>query len=146
MWQKKQKVWKFKERPMMNYLHRDRGANFTMIGCISTKKGERPYVEIAKKTNKFECLRFFRNYLPHHQGAVLILDNHKAHKGKELKNICADNNVELLFLPPISSTLNPVERLWSWVKFKFSEHLIDHPAMTPDQGPDVAMRIINSIE
>ena len=77
---------------------------------------------------------------------MLVLDNHKAHKGKELKNICAANNVELLFLPPISSSLNPVERLWSWVKFKFSEHLVDHPEMTPNQGPGVAMRIINSIE
>jgi len=44
---------------------------------------------------------------------LLIMDQAGWHKSKEL-NI--PPNIEIEFLPPYSPELNPVERLWKWIK------------------------------
>lgn len=55
---------------------------------------------------------------------ALVLDNGRFHKAKKLS---IPKNVELVFLPPYSPQLNPVERLWQDLKdqlaFDFYEHL-----------------------
>ena len=107
----------------MNFLQKEQGSNFTMIGCLSTHSRQ-PYVEIHKTTSKECVLLFLANYLPHHKGAVLIMDNHQAHKSRELRNLCVQNEVQLLYLPSISSTLNPIERLWSLAKSRFAKELL----------------------
>ncbi len=45
--------------------------------------------------------------------AVLVLDNAGWHVAKALR---VPANVTLLFLPPYSPELNPVERLWAWLR------------------------------
>jgi transposase len=45
--------------------------------------------------------------------AVLVLDNAGWHVAKALT---IPANVTLLFLPPYSPELNPVERLWAWLR------------------------------
>ena len=45
--------------------------------------------------------------------AVVVLDNAGWHVAKSLK---IPPNLTLLFLPPYSPELNPVERLWQWLK------------------------------
>ena len=45
--------------------------------------------------------------------AVLVLDNAGWHVSKALQ---IPANVTLLFLPPYSPELNPVERLWAWLR------------------------------
>ena len=45
--------------------------------------------------------------------AVLVLDNAGWHVGKAVN---VPPNVTLLFLPPYSPELNPVERLWAWLR------------------------------
>ena len=49
--------------------------------------------------------------------AVLVLDNAGWHVAKALD---VPDNVTLMFLPPYSPELNPVERLWAWLR---SHHL-----------------------
>ena len=49
-----------------------------MIGAISTHS-DKPYVEIAPKTKKIYVMPFLDRYLSEHSGAVLVMDNHKAH-------------------------------------------------------------------
>jgi len=44
---------------------------------------------------------------------VLIMDNAGWHKSKRLK---VPKNIEIEYLPPYSPELNPVERLWKWLK------------------------------
>ena len=94
-----------------------------MLGAISTKFNK-AYVEIAAKTNKQSVIDFMKNYLAYHRNSILIMDNHKSHKSKELKTICNSFNVKIVFLPPISSSLNPVERLWSVVKYRWGNYLL----------------------
>ena len=44
---------------------------------------------------------------------VLVLDGAGWHRSKDLSVPC---NIELLYLPPYSPELNPVERLWQYIK------------------------------
>jgi len=51
---------------------------------------------------------------------VLVLDNGQFHKAKKLT---IPENVRLVFLPPYSPELNPIERLWQDLKDHLAFHL-----------------------
>lgn len=53
---------------------------------------------------------------------VLVLDNGRFHKAKKLE---IPENVRLVFLPPYSPELNPVERFWQDLKDHVSFHLYE---------------------
>lgn len=44
---------------------------------------------------------------------VMILDQAGWHKAKDLK---VPQNIALMFLPPYCPELNPVEKLWQWLR------------------------------
>lgn len=48
--------------------------------------------------------------------AVVIMDNAAFHKGKEMKNEFEKAGHTLLFLPPYSPDLNPIEHKWAQLK------------------------------
>lgn len=45
----------------------------------------------------------------------LICDNAGYHKSKKVKEYLKDRKIELIFLPPYSPNLNPIERLWKFM-------------------------------
>ncbi len=53
---------------------------------------------------------------------ILLLDNSSAHKAKSLK---IPENIKLLFIPAYSPELNPMERLWKYIKFQLTFSLIE---------------------
>ena len=62
-----------------------------------------------------KCLEKF--ILPSIQpGHTLILDNLSSHKSELITKLCKDRGVNLIYLPPYSPDLNPIEKLWSKVK------------------------------
>lgn len=52
---------------------------------------------------------------------MLIMDQAGWHKAKELK---IPDNITLLFLPPYSPQLNPVEKLWRWIRKEVTHNKI----------------------
>jgi transposase len=58
--------------------------------------------------------------------AVIVMDNAAFHKSVETKHIIKKNRHILLFLPPYSPHLNPIERMFGSIKkhFKNTEHSI----------------------
>ena len=42
--------------------------------------------------------------------SVIVLDNATFHKRKDIQNLIMSNNHQLLYLPPYSSELNPIEK------------------------------------
>jgi transposase len=52
---------------------------------------------------------------------ILIMDQAGWHKSKELKTF---NNIEIIYLPAYSPELNPVEKLWEWIKKECSHNFI----------------------
>jgi len=56
-------------------------------------------------------------------GQVLILDNASFHKSSETKKIVKDIGCSILFLPPYSPDLNPIEKFWANMKVKMRDLL-----------------------
>ena len=51
-------------------------------------------------------------------GQVVILDNASFHKSRKLKELAEAAKCELLYLPPYSPDLNPIEKFWANLKAK----------------------------
>ena len=49
---------------------------------------------------------------------VVVLDNASFHKSEQTKLLIEKTNCKLLFLPPYSPDLNPIEKLWANIKAK----------------------------
>jgi transposase len=50
------------------------------------------------------------------KGSTIIMDNARFHRKNELEKIMKEAKVHLLFLPPYSPDLNPIEKLWANMK------------------------------
>lgn len=72
------------------------------------KRKETKYNHIYNLLNDDEISSIFEKQ----QRIVLILDNAKAHKTDLVFDIAKTLNIYLLFLPPYSPELNPVEKVW----------------------------------
>ena len=59
-------------------------------------------------------------------GQVLILDNASFHRSEKSKTLVEEAACELLFLPPYSPDLNPIEKCWANLKVKIRELLSKH--------------------
>jgi len=56
-------------------------------------------------------------------GQVLILDNASFHRSEKTRTLVESAGCEILFLPPYSPDLNPIEKYWANLKVKIRELL-----------------------
>ena len=49
-------------------------------------------------------------------GSVIILDNATFHKKSVLPGLAQKSKCHVIFLPPYSPDLNPIEKRWAWLK------------------------------
>ena len=73
-----------------------------------------------------------------HENSIIVLDNATFHKKSVLTHLARQHNCELLFLPPYSPDLNPIEKKWAWLKHTLRKILhnfdsIDHALCTAFQ-------------
>jgi len=118
------------------YIHREYGyapVGERVHGKVSGKKYKRTNIIAAKCGDKiaapmiydgttdsvlfehwFECalLREIPKY------SVIVLDNAAFHRKSKLHELAKQANCEVLFLPPYSPDLNPIEKFWAWLKSK----------------------------
>jgi transposase len=52
------------------------------------------------------------------------MDNHRAHWSEKIQEFLETNGATPAFLPPCSSYFNPIETIWSWVKCKWRNSLL----------------------
>jgi transposase len=50
------------------------------------------------------------------QGDVVVMDNLSSHKGARVKQLIKATRAELLYLPPYSPDMNPIEKAYSKLK------------------------------
>lgn len=67
--------------------------------------------------------------------SVLIMDNASFHRTENIQRMCFDSGVKLIYLPPYSPDLNPIEEFFSelkqFIKRKWKEYEVN-----PNQGFD----------
>lgn len=74
-------------------------------------------------------------------GDVVVLDNLSAHKAADVAEKIAACGAELIFLPPYSPDLNPIEKAWS----KFKQHLRSAKARTAEALDKAIAEALNTI-
>ena len=56
-------------------------------------------------------------------GTVVVMDNATFHRKKRLNEIAQEYGIRIIFLPPYSPELNPIEHFWHWLKKKITDLL-----------------------
>ena len=96
---------------------RNWGKNVTLVASI-TRRGLGPCLAVEGSTTR----EVFETYLERvltpalRPGQVVVMDNLSAHKGSRVKEIVEGAGCELVYLPPYSPDLNPIEQAFSKVK------------------------------
>lgn len=86
-----------------------------VFGAVEPLTG-RSLSQVAAKANTFSMQQFLDGVsreLVQRDHAVLVLDGAGWHRSKELR---WPRNITPLFLPPYSPELNPIERLWLYMR------------------------------
>ena len=87
-----------------------------LYGAVEPLTGERFFLEFSHLTSEcFQCFLEKFSEVFHESLNLLVLDKGRFHQATSLK---IPENVVLLFLPPYSPELNPIERLWQDLKAK----------------------------
>ena len=65
------------------------------------------------------------------RGKYIIMDNASFHRKARLIELAQSKKCKVIFLPPYSPDLNPIEKKWAWIKQKlrdvlFASHSFDH--------------------
>lgn len=89
----------------------------TMIGAM-TVRGVRTAVTIDAATDGAIFRRFITDALVPvlQSGDVVVMDNLQAHKAAGIREAIEAAGARLLYLPPYSPDLSPIEPMWSKVK------------------------------
>ena len=96
---------------------RNRGKNTTLLASM-TLEGMGPCLAVEGSITR----EVFEVYLEHvltpklRSGQVVVMDNLQAHKGKRVRELVKARGCELLYLPPYSPDLNPIEEAFAKVK------------------------------
>ena len=96
---------------------RNRGRNTTLLASMSAE-GMGPSLAVEGATTR----PVFETYVEKvllpglRRGQIVVMDNLTAHKGDRIKELIESAGCELLYLPPYSPDLNPIEEAFSKIK------------------------------
>jgi transposase len=96
---------------------RNRGKNTTLLASIGCE-GMGPSMVVEGSTSG----EVFEAYVEHflaptlRAGQVVVMDNLSAHKGGRVRELIEERDCELIYLPPYSPDLNPIEEAFSKIK------------------------------
>lgn len=95
----------------------EHGPQFSMIGAISVNQVEAAlYGEWATNGDIFHAFiehNLLRRLKPKH---TVIMDNVKFHLQARIRETIESTGAKIIFLPPYSPDLNPIENMWSKIK------------------------------
>lgn len=93
------------------------GENVTMLGALSLS-GVEALITVNGATDGDIFLVFVREVLAPtlSEGDVVIWDNLGAHRSLAVREAVEARGAQLVFLPPYSPDMNPIERCWSKIK------------------------------
>ena len=59
------------------------------------------------------------------KGINLVMDNCRIHHGPAVQELCIASGYNIVFLPPYSPFLNPIEEFWSKLKLVYRRDKLD---------------------
>jgi transposase len=88
--------------------------NFYLFAAVDPFRGENYLLQLpwVNTDTMNEFLRYMGEAYAENK-ILLIMDRAGYHRAKNLK---APSNISIEYLPPYSPDLNPVEKLWSWLR------------------------------
>lgn len=97
---------------------RNRGPNTTLLSSLSVK-GIGPSLAVEGATTAAVFEGYVEKVLaPSLQpGQIVVMDNLSAHKGDRVRQLVEERDCELLYLPPYSPDLSPIEEAFSKMPF-----------------------------
>ena len=92
--------------------------NTTLLSSIRLEGGVMIHKEISGALNGTIFLEYIRNDLAPtlKQGDIVIMDNLRVHKVAGVRQAIEEKGAAVLYLPPYSPDMNPIEMLWSKIK------------------------------
>ena len=106
---------------------RVKGNKFQRTNIVAAQIGNKILAPLQYKGmmhSQFFEAWFERHLIPElEQGAVIVMDNASFHRKKRLHEIAEQYKVKIIFLPPYSPELNPIENFWHWLKKKICDLL-----------------------
>ena len=96
---------------------RNWGANVTLLASMGLS-GMGPCVAVEGTTTGAVFEAYLENVLAPslRPGQVLVMDNLSSHKGPRVRKLIEGRGCELLYLPPYSPDLNPIEQAFAKLK------------------------------
>jgi transposase len=96
---------------------RNRGANTTLLASMSLE-GMGPCMAVEGATTAAVFEAYIEKVLAPilKRGQIVVVDNLGAHKSERARKLIEERGCQLLFLPPYSPDLNPIEEAFSKIK------------------------------
>jgi transposase len=93
------------------------GENISMLACLSPSGISAP-MTIEGAVDSLVFLEYIKQVLAPtlSEGDVVVMDNLSAHKVKGVRELIEGRGAKLIYLPPYSPDLNPIEKCWSKIK------------------------------
>jgi len=96
------------------------GRNFKRTGIVAAQIGEvivSPLQYDGTMDSSLFEMWFEFHLLPRlPENTVIVMDNASFHRKSKLYPLAEKARMKLIFLPPYSPELNPIEHFWSWLK------------------------------
>ena len=96
---------------------RNWGSNVTLLASM-TREGMGPCIAVEGATTKAVFEAYVEEALAPslRPGQVVVMDNLSSHKGQRVRELIEGRGCELVYLPPYSPDLNPIERAFAKLK------------------------------
>jgi transposase len=110
-------AWSRRGRRAFGSAPKNWGKNVTLLASI-TREGLGPCLAVEGSTTREVFEAYLEGVLAPtlEPGQIVVMDNLSAHKGGKVKEIIEGRGCELIYLPPYSPDLNPIEQAFSKVK------------------------------
>ena len=126
-WATRTKIWQPKDSvlPLVIQRTQKKEENITIIGAISVQNDSLFHL-VTYSTSIDTVQDFYKRYRNSEQldDKVIVMDNHRAHWSEKIQDFLENNGARPEYLPPCSSYFNPIETIWSWVKAKWRNSLL----------------------
>lgn len=106
----------------MQVISNAKGKKFQRVSMISGKCGKNIIAPMIYRGTA--DTKLFEGWVEHcllpelTAGKVIVMDNYSIHKSNKTKGIIENAGCKIVFLPPYSPDLNPIEKFWAWIKNK----------------------------